>query len=95
MYSVIRTYSGTAAKDLLEVIEARKPEVEEAIRSVDGLISYQLFATGDGMASVTVCEDKAGADQSSMVARTWIMENAPDIQVGPPLVYEGDVTVSL
>jgi hypothetical protein len=44
---------------------------------------------------VTVCQDKAGTDQSLQVAREWIMENASEIGVGPPAVAEGPVILHL
>jgi hypothetical protein len=34
-----------------------------------GFVSYSLIRTADGGASVTVCEDKAGTDESLQVAR--------------------------
>ena len=43
MYAVVRTFSGPGAKDLFELLEARKTEVEAAIRSVPGLVSSDLL----------------------------------------------------
>lgn len=95
MYAVVRTYSGAGAGELFDVIEARKDEVEGVIRQVNGLISYSLFRTSDGGVTVTVCEDKAGTDESTKIARDWIVENAGGIDAGPPMVSEGAVLVSL
>ena len=36
---VVRTYYGPGAKDLFDLLENRKAEVEAAIRSVPGLVS--------------------------------------------------------
>lgn len=95
MYSVVRTYSGPGAKQLFDLIEQRQDDIESLIRSVTGLISYTLVPTSAGGVSVTVCQDKAGADESSKLARDWILENASDIDVSPPEVSEGPVAIQV
>ena len=95
MYAVIRTYSGAGAKKLLDVLEQRKSEVEALIRSVKGFVSYSLIRGADGGASVTVCQDKAGTDESLRLARDWIGKNASDTGAGPPTVVEGPVILHL
>jgi hypothetical protein len=37
MHAVVRTYSGTGAKELMDVLEKSKAEVEGLIRAVRGL----------------------------------------------------------
>ena len=76
MYAVVRNYSGAGAKQLFDLLEQRKAEVESVIRKVSGLTSYTLLRNGDGGVSVTVCKDKAGADESLKVAGDWIQKNA-------------------
>ena len=95
MYAVVRTYSGQGANELFEILEQRKAEVEELIRSVSGLQTYTLLRTDDGGVTVTVCQDKAGADQSLQVARDWIQQNAPDLGTSPPAVSEGSVVLQI
>ncbi len=95
MHAVIRTYSGPGAKELFELLEQRKAEVEEIIRSVSGFQAYTLLRTDDGGATVTVCTDKAGTDQSLQVAREWIQRNAADLGTEPPAVSEGPVSLYL
>jgi hypothetical protein len=72
MHAVVRNYAGAGAKQLFDLLEQRKADVEAVIRKVPGLMSYTLLRSGDGGVSVTVCEDKAGADESLKVARDWI-----------------------
>jgi hypothetical protein len=95
MHAVIRTFSGSGGQKLLDLLEARKSEVEGLIRPVKGFVSYSLIRTADGMVSVTVCQDKAGCDESSRLAREWVGKNASDIGVGPPTVLEGSVILQL
>ena len=93
MYAVVRTYSGKGAKELFDVLEKRKTEVEGVIRPVKGFVSYTLARSGDGGFSVTVCQDKAGADESVQVAREWVAKNAGNTGVGAPKVSEGPVII--
>ncbi|AZC81492.1 hypothetical protein ACTJKT_18210 [Pseudomonas sp. 22526] len=95
MYAVIRTYLGTGAKQLFKLLEERSTDVEAALRTVPGLISYTLLNTGDGGTSVTVCTDKTGTDASLKVARDWIQKNASNIHADPPIVTEGPVIVQI
>ena len=95
MYAVVRTYSGPGAKELFEQLEQRKTEVEDLIRSVSGLKAYTLLRTDDGGVTVTVCDDKAGTDQSLQLARDWIQENATNLGTSAPAVSEGSVVLQL
>lgn len=95
MHAVVRTYSGAGAKQLFDVLEERKADVEALLREVSGLLSYTLLRSGDGGMSVTVCTDKAGADESVKVARDWIQKNASTTEAKPPTVTEGSVIVQI
>jgi hypothetical protein len=95
MYAVMRNYTGAGAKELFDLLEERKSDVEELIRSVMGFQAYTLMRTNDGGLSVTVCEDRAGTDESMERARNWIQENAPDLQAAAPAVSEGEVILQL
>lgn len=89
MHTVIRSYSGSGATSLFDLLDERKSEVEELIRAVNGFVSYSLLRTPDGGASVTTCQDKAGTDESLQLAKNWIQENASHLDVHPPVVSEG------
>jgi hypothetical protein len=95
MHAVARTYSGPGAKDLIDLLEQRKADVEKLIRGVPGFKAYSLIRTADGGMSVTVCQDKAGADESLRVARDWIRKNASNLSAKPPAVSEGTVILQL
>jgi hypothetical protein len=95
MHAVVRTYSGSGAKELFDVLEQRKEEVEKIIRSVPGFNAYTLIGTDDGGVTVTVCNDKVGTDESLRLAREWIQENATDTGAGAPAVSEGSVILQL
>lgn len=95
MHAVVRSYSGSGAKELFDLLEKRKDEVENIIRSVAGFVGYSLIRTNDGGVTVTVCQDKAGTDESLRVAREWIQKNASDLGTSPPAVSEGPVVLHL
>ena len=95
MHAVVRSYSGQGAKALFDLLEERKGEVEDLIRSVAGFHAYTLLRTDDGGVTVTVCQDKAGTDQSLQLARDWIAQNASDLGTSSPSVSEGSVVLHL
>src|SRR5215213_10438866 len=92
MHTTIRQYSGSGAQDLFDALEQREPEVRELISTVPGFVSYTAFRAGDGGMTVTVCEDKAGTDESSRRAAGFVKENisAPG---SPPAITEGDTVL--
>ena len=95
MHAVVRSYSGESAKKLFDLLEQKKGEVELAMGKVKGFSGYTLLRTGDGGVSVTVCNDKAGTDDSLAVARDWIKANASQLSVAAPTVMEGQVILQL
>ena len=95
MHAVVRHYSGAGAKELADLLEERKPEIETIIGSVEGLVMYSFARSDDGCFTVTVCQDKAGTDQSVQIARDWIQENATNLGVSPPAISEGSVILQV
>jgi hypothetical protein len=95
MQVVTRTYSGKGAKELMDVLEKHKADVESLLRSVKGFVSYTLARGGDGGFSVTVCNDKAGIDESAQKAKDWVAKNAGNTGVGAPKVSDGTVILHL
>ena len=95
MHAVVRGYSGKGAKQLFDLLEQHKAEVETLLRGVAGFASYTLARNGDGGFSVTVCTDKKGTDESLKVAREWIAKNAANTGAGAPTVMEGPVILHL
>ena len=95
MHAVVRNYSGSGAKELFDLLEERKADIESIMRSVTGLVTYSAIRTDDGGVTVTVCQDKPGTDESIRVAREWIQENASNIGSSPPAVSEGSIMVQI
>jgi hypothetical protein len=95
MYAVIKNYSGSGASELAELTNERKEEAENILRPINGFASWTLMGTDDGCATVTICQDKTGIDESIQVARNWIQENTSDLSVDPPSVSKGPVSIHL
>jgi len=95
MQTVVRTYSGKGAKELFEMLEKHKADVEKLMRSVKGFVGYTLARSSDGGFSMTVCQDKAGVDESAQKAKDWIAKNAGSTGVAAPKISEGAVIVHL
>ncbi len=88
MYVVIRSYSGQGSSELFDALAAREEEVKAIISTVPGFASYAAFRNNGGGQTVTVCQDKAGTDESSRRAAEWVKDNL-EVTVDPPTVSEG------
>ena len=91
MHAVVRAYNGKGAKELMDLLERRKSEVEKLMRGCKGFVSYTLVRSGDGGYSFTVCQDKAGVDESARLAKDWVGKNAANTGISAPHTYEGSV----
>ena len=89
MYAVIRNYSD--GPEFADQLAARSSDIEEVISPVSGFQSYFLVRTHDGCATITVCEDKAGCEESTQRAANWLREHASEIKSTPPQITSGEV----
>jgi hypothetical protein len=93
MYVVVRRYTGASA--LVDAMIQRQQEVRELIGGVPGFRAYYAARTGgDGAATVTVCDDKAGTDESTRRAGEWVRANVSGVSIGPPEVTEGETYIA-
>jgi hypothetical protein len=88
MYATVRRYQNAGA--LGDAMTSRSDEVKGLITSVPGFVSYYASRDGDTITSVTVCNDKAGCDESTNRARAWVKENVTS-PLQPPEVSGGSV----
>src|SRR4051794_41803940 len=75
MYAVFRTYSGQGASELFDLLEQREEDVTALISGVPGFVTYAAVRRADGGATVAVCGDKAGTDETSRGAAPGGPEN--------------------
>jgi hypothetical protein len=93
MYATIRIYAGK--NELGAELQRNQESVKSAISAVPGFQSYSFVGTSDGGgASITVCDDQAGADESNRAAATWISENLPGFSLAAPAISAGEVLIA-
>jgi hypothetical protein len=92
MYTVVRTYSGQGAAELFDLLGQREEDVKALMTGVPGFVSYTAVRSGESGVAVTVCQDKAGTDESSRRAAQWVEQNV-SATVDPPAITEGDAVL--
>jgi quinol monooxygenase YgiN len=93
MHTSIRSYRVKSGKSD-ELIEKVQSGFVPLIRKADGFIGYYVVDAGDGrIASISVFQDKAGAEQSTRSAADWVASNIADLVEGPPEVLSGDTRI--
>src|SRR5215212_9053170 len=94
MHAAIRQYQvapGSVDEEMIRRInEGFLPIIQEA----SGFRAYYALDAGDGrFATVSVFEDRAGAEESTRLAADWIKENMASLFPNPPEVLQGEVVV--
>ena len=93
MYVVIRRYTGASA--LVDAMTQRQQEVRDLISTVPGFRAYYAARTGGGgVATVTICDDKAGTDESTRRAGEWVRGNVTGAAIAAPEVTEGETYIN-
>ena len=90
-YVVIRHYKDSSK--LIDALEQRRDDVESLIRGVPGFIAYNLVRSESGGFSVSVYQDRAGAEESVRAAREYLQQNLSDVSA-PPEVIQGEAVIS-
>jgi hypothetical protein len=93
MYASVRRYEtdpGSVDELMRRVEEGFVPIISKA----PGFVAYYALDAGEGVvASITVFEDQAGAEESDRMAADWVKENVASLLPTPPEVTAGDVRV--
>ena len=94
MYATVRSYAGSG--ELVDALVENESAVRELINGIGGFHAYYLIRSdGGGAVSVSVYDDRSGADESNRVAAEWIRENLPDLEASPPQVSAGEVAIAI
>ena len=93
MFASIRKYS--ASPLLSDELVKHQDELKTALRPIHGLHAYYLVKTTDGAVSLTLCEDKAGADESNRLEATWLKDKLPTFSNRTPEITTGEVRFQL
>ena len=89
MYAVIRAYPGNS--DLADTLVEHEGEIRQVIGDIDGFKAYYLLKLAEGTSTVSVFEDREGAEESSRAAAAWLAEILPDLDIAAPYVTAGEV----
>jgi hypothetical protein len=95
MHTVIRSYSGSGAGEVIDFIIASKSDVKKMMHSVKGFVSYSVVKTEDGGFTVTVTKTEKAADAITAAAREWVLSNAKHIKAKAPKIVGGKVSLSI
>jgi hypothetical protein len=93
MFASIRKYNGAPA--LVDELIKRQDDIKSVLKPIRGFQAYYLLKTNDGGISMTVCDDKAGADESNRVAAQWLKDKLPTFATRPPEITTGEVRIHL
>jgi hypothetical protein len=90
MYASIRRYTGVDPR-LFDQLEQLRGSLEAALGRTPGFRSWFLVRTAEGVTTVTLCDDQAGAEESVRIAASWVRETIPGMISSPPQVSNGEV----
>ncbi len=93
MYAAIRRYNAYqgSAEELVRRVNAGFIPM---ISQQPGFIAYYGVDPGDGsIMTVSIFEDKAGADASSRLAQDWIRQNLSSMIKNAPVIVTGEVVM--
>jgi len=93
MFASIRKYSG--APTLVDELVKKQDDIKSVLRPIPGFHAYYLVNTTDGAVSITVCENRAGADESNRVAAGWLKDKLPAFATRQPEIMTGEVRIHL
>jgi hypothetical protein len=91
MFASIRKYNG--APTLADELVKRQDEIKSVLEPIQGFHAYYLLKTSDGAVSMTVCEDRAGAEESNRVASNWLKDKLPTFATRTPEISTGEVRI--
>ena len=94
MHAAIRQYQGAPGSVDEEMIRRINEGFLPIIKDASGFRDYYALDAGDGrFATVSVFEDRAGAEESTRLAADWVRENMASLFPEPPEVLQGEVVV--
>jgi hypothetical protein len=94
MYTTIRRYEGIDPSRVDELMQRVEQGFVPIVGQVPGFVGYYVIDAGGGViASVSVFEDQAGADESVQRAANWV-QSMTDLIPNPPQITAGEVRIS-
>jgi hypothetical protein len=95
MYAAIRRYEGVDPRSTDEIVQLSTASVVPMLREMPGFVAHYLVDAGDGVwASVSLFEDRAGAEESTKRILERIKQGFTSLFPNAPQVTTGDVVVA-
>jgi hypothetical protein len=92
LHAVIRRYEGLDPRSIDEVARRVNEGLVPIISQIPGFVAYCALDAGSGVvASITVFEDRAGADESTRKAAGWVKQHLAALVPNPPQFTAGRV----
>jgi quinol monooxygenase YgiN len=93
MHAIVRKY--TASSEVIDEARAKLQDLEQTMRQTPGFVAYYFLETEDGVATITITEDEAGAQESMGRAAAWVQQNMQNpAALGPPDVTRGQALIA-
>ncbi|MGI8548271.1 MAG: hypothetical protein ACR2M1_13235 [Gemmatimonadaceae bacterium] len=89
MYAVIRRYSDVP--QLIRELQSKHEDAGKVMADVPGFVAYYAIRDGVQLATVTICQDRESAEETSRRAAKWVSDNATAQRVRSPDVIGGEV----
>ena len=91
MYASIRRGKGNPGA-VPKIAEQVKNGFVPIVSQVPGFVAYYVIDLGDDvLATVSVFQDKAGAEESGRRAAEWVKQNIAPLMAGPLEIMVGEV----
>jgi hypothetical protein len=90
-YLAIRQYQLAPGHTMEELVATVGNGLVPILLQVPGFREHFLVETSEGVLSISVFADQAGADESTRRAADWVQQNLADFFAGPPTVTTGSV----
>lgn len=93
MYVVIRDYQSQGSDVAAQAVQ-RQESLKQVLRAISGFSAYYVVDKGIGaLTTISIYQDKVGAEQSIHEAANWVRENMAQWAPTPPAVIQGEVII--
>ena len=90
-YLAIRQYRLAPGRTMEDLVATVGSGLAPILRRVPGFREHFLVETSEGMLSISVFADQAGAEESSRRAADWVRQHLAGFFAGPPTTTTGSV----
>ena len=95
MHFAIRHYRMNVPQLDDALIDRVRDEFVPILESIDGFHAYRILNTGQSeLATISVFDTAAGAEESVEKAAQWVGDNLADLVTGPPTLIAGEEILS-